>query len=786
MKMLRVRAKNFLSHKDTEVNMNGYDSVVVLGPNGSGKSSLIVDAPMVALFGKGRSGNLDGYVRNGADLMTVEHDFEVNDTRYRVIRKRSVKTSRGETALEFYQIDRSGEVVGNPLTQGSIAETQALIIKTLGIDFDTIVRTSMIEQGEADYFCRATPSERMDLFSKVWDLERYDDFAQIARDDSTALKEKLKGIDEKTVALDKKLKELEQSKGMVSDLQKQVALLDSEVARIEKDKVKIEKSILEYKMIDKDLVKAKALRETLQSDLKAIGLQFSSLIARIERYRKIIKNRDVVMAKVEEEKECEKKISEAESEKKLIVESISALHSQIRDERKEADDRIFSIDVERVSYQKEVEVQNKKKMEANVLSIGIGKMEERLKGMMKDASKLEGIQCHPDYDPSYVNETCRFIKDAVIAKSEIPGTETKIALDRQAAGLIISEAESAMEALSVKIASCDKRIDVIKRQFSEKIFSIEGKEKGFVRDVKGLDDKLSGLKTSLSDIKRYTVLVSEISLAEKELPGMLEEEKVSEEKSRTVDNDLKKASDEIAKIEEQMKGKSALDSDLQSTCNLLSRKSRERDEALKRFGSLETDVGRIPGTIEELKNLRNEAESVESQRAIKLVLEEAFRSIPYMLVSRGIWVVEKIANDILTAISTNGLRVHIETEKMTKTTKKVRDEIRLVFQDLDGEKGYTFLSGGEKLRAALSLRLAISETLAHRRGMRVDSLIADEPFGPLDVEGIEEVKGAMQELRKRFRFMAVITHVDRAQDIFPAKLIFKKESGETKVEVVNE
>jgi DNA repair exonuclease SbcCD ATPase subunit len=178
-----------------------------------------------------------------------------------------------------------------------------------------------------------------------------------------------------------------------------------------------------------------------------------------------------------------------------------------------------------------------------------------------------------------------------------------------------------------------------------------------------------------------------------------------------------------------------------------------------------------------MKVFEKESSGLETKRAVYQILEDAFRQIPFILVSRGIGVVENIANEILSLISPDGLSVSIHTERMTKTTKKLKDEIHLVITDADGEKGYKFLSGGEKLRVALALRLAIGEVFAHRRGVRIESLLADEPFGALDNEGIEDMKQAMKELRKRFKFMGVITHIDKAIDVFPIRLVFEREAG---------
>lgn len=142
MRYERVRALNVLSHVDTEIKFSGYDAVVVVGPNGVGKSTLLVDVPLVACFGSGRSSDLDGYVRNGADWAQFEFDFSTDQGIFRSVRKRSKKTARGTTVLEFYQIDAEGNVI-RTLTAGSIGETQSLIKKTLGMEFDTLVRASI-------------------------------------------------------------------------------------------------------------------------------------------------------------------------------------------------------------------------------------------------------------------------------------------------------------------------------------------------------------------------------------------------------------------------------------------------------------------------------------------------------------------------------------------------------------------------------------------------------------------------------------------------------------------
>lgn len=125
MRYVRVRAVNILSHVDTEIKLSEYDAVVVIGPNGVGKSTLMADVPLIALFGSGRSSDLDGYIRNGTDWMQAEFDFSTDQGFFRAVRKRSKKTSRGTSVLEFYQIDGEGNVI-RPLRHPSCCPKQDL------------------------------------------------------------------------------------------------------------------------------------------------------------------------------------------------------------------------------------------------------------------------------------------------------------------------------------------------------------------------------------------------------------------------------------------------------------------------------------------------------------------------------------------------------------------------------------------------------------------------------------------------------------------------------------
>ena len=95
-----VKIRDFLSHKDTMINLGNNTSVFV-GNNGVGKSS-VVDAITFALFGKHTRKNNKGLVRRGANTAFVQVIFTIDGTRYMASRKIATK---GETSATLQKYD---------------------------------------------------------------------------------------------------------------------------------------------------------------------------------------------------------------------------------------------------------------------------------------------------------------------------------------------------------------------------------------------------------------------------------------------------------------------------------------------------------------------------------------------------------------------------------------------------------------------------------------------------------------------------------------------------------
>ena len=76
----------------------------------------------------------------------------------------------------------------------------------------------------------------------------------------------------------------------------------------------------------------------------------------------------------------------------------------------------------------------------------------------------------------------------------------------------------------------------------------------------------------------------------------------------------------------------------------------------------------------------------------------------------------------------------------------------------------------EAFRINFALRIALSQILAERSGVRIRTLGIDEGFGTQDEEGVQYLIEAIQEVQDDFEKIIVITHLERLKEAFPVRI----------------
>lgn len=176
MNLFSVKLTNFLSHKDTVLNLSASNLVVIVGENGAGKSTLVKDSVTWALFGKARASS-DDVIYNNESFAEVRLGFYIGAVPYEVIRYRE----RGKrSTLSLFEADQE-------LTGATIAETQGKIEALLGMTYEIFVSTACIEQGKADSFSTLPPKEAKNVIMGILQLGEYDKYLKVAREHANEL-----------------------------------------------------------------------------------------------------------------------------------------------------------------------------------------------------------------------------------------------------------------------------------------------------------------------------------------------------------------------------------------------------------------------------------------------------------------------------------------------------------------------------------------------------------------------------------------------------------------------
>lgn len=195
-----------------------------------------------------------------------------------------------------------------------------------------------------------------------------------------------------------------------------------------------------------------------------------------------------------------------------------------------------------------------------------------------------------------------------------------------------------------------------------------------------------------------------------------------------------------------------------------------RDRHARLVGQLEVlerDLPKIPAI---------EADLAEQKKRIKGfdIIAEAFskRGIPRELTRNFVGEIEKGANALLLGLSPFTVRISLEKDGVSKAgiTEGTMD---VWVKDNLPERKVEMLSGGEKMRVMLAVRLSTAQALAKKHERAIKTLIIDEALDGLDVSGKDAALTMISSLTN-FDRMLFITHDPSVAGYFPEKIQYVK------------
>ncbi len=331
---VRLELQNFLSYgtEAPPLQFDHFEVACLSGGNGEGKSALL-DAMTWAVWGEARksSGRRkpdEELIRIGTRHMKVSFTFDLEGTRYRVVRSFS-RSETGKTTssdLEFQLKDAEGDSY-RPLTGSTQRETQARIDDTLGLDYDTFINSAFLLQGRSDEFTQKSPSQRKEILTRILNLSKYEALEDKARDHWRAAKERQKRAEAEVERLEGDLEdvpdwedereavqaEIEAQRETLSDLRNREKELTQKRADLEA-KAREAESIRESiealdERIEEQTEEKEALSERI-ADAEALLEEQEAIEAAYEDYQSLAEERDELEENRERHRALEQKLDE--------------------------------------------------------------------------------------------------------------------------------------------------------------------------------------------------------------------------------------------------------------------------------------------------------------------------------------------------------------------------------------------------------------------------------------------------------------------------------------------
>lgn len=117
--------------------------------------------------------------------------------------------------------------------------------------------------------------------------------------------------------------------------------------------------------------------------------------------------------------------------------------------------------------------------------------------------------------------------------------------------------------------------------------------------------------------------------------------------------------------------------------------------------------------------------------------------------------------------------------KRSEDAENLKSQSGLELSVIDHYNGTTrsvkTLSGGESFLASLSLALGLSDEIQSSvGGVQIDTMFADEGFGTLDADALEQAYSALASLTDGHRLVGIISHVDTLKEKISKQIVVTK------------
>lgn len=562
--------------------------------------------------------------------------------------------------------------------------------------------------------------------------------------------------------------------------------------------------------MEKTLISARDRRDDLIAQRDKLTTKVMQLESDDEE---ILKERESALAKLSA---IELDIGDADTIRAKHSEYLTA-KSQM-DEMQQAFDRYSELAIEKRNAEAELSL-----IKSNI-DAGISTREYVIKELKKRTALLADCGC-----PIAEQASCKFLADARKAAEELPEKERELeayraeATDRLCvAQSAVSLAEKALadneydssemsrlRAILMALEPVEEKYNTLgelnarREAILARIADIEKRVAETIQAIKDTEAERDAVCEKLKDAEAaaegYDALVVKINIArqwvvkERELPAAREKLAAAETRIAELGAEIEAIEAEIAETHEELKAEQAktvgteeLKQQVQTAEAAITSAQNTAQNAAMKLGGLRKQLEVAEQKLKQAVEIQQQVNELAVKAAAYEELKKAFSQdgIPHNVIRSIIPVFEATATNILGQMSQGHMSVEFVTEKVLKSnSKKEVTTLDIIINDSNtGRLAYMSRSGGERVKAALSVILALAEIKSSKAGVQLGFLFIDEPPF-LDAPGVQAYCDALEAIQRRYADLKVmaITHDPAMKSRFPQSVDVVKTADGSKV-----
>ncbi len=764
MKLVKLKIENIATYEKQEIDFSSLRfPVFVTGKTGSGKTTLFVDAITAALYGKAYNVAKQGFykelIMKGKEYGRIVLRFYMSGCEYEISRTFYRDSSKSPTV--FLKVIENGEERVETYRKQTVEQR---ILKMIGADYNTLLNSAIVRQGDVYQFVEMTGAKRRELLINIFRIS-LDNLKEVARN-----------------RLNKVSGEHQRISGRIEEIEKIVA--DEKKYREDLEHLRNEKPTIIAKLND-----LKNQKRILEEKLEQVNNRYGELRQKLET---ILEFERQLLDKKRKREEIMKSVIEIE--KKMEKYSIEKIALADRFEKSLNDYKVKKEGLSRMKNELErlqQLLEKKKKLEQKLLDYKkLEHVDEQLAELRDRKGDIERQIGALQSSIESINDALNKLKTSG-ARCPVCGSELSEMKKHEREIHLKREMEQHKKMLMEKkyeLAEINNRLKELEA-LSKKKQKLDGEICRLREDLRGvhIDEELvreketkiseveSAINAILEDIARYTntreigeaeARIREMRKLKERIPELKEKKRIINELDGEIESLSKKVS---AKVEIE-KNIAQIELERTKLRNQLSEINKEISNLEQRLGKiderislLEQKLSEIEALKKDLKELKKKKQELElDERAYEFLIKHIFSqgALPAKLLEEYLQYIENDANDYLAKFGQD-IRIRL-------IIRKIRDTQTVDIKAYANgyERPIETFSGGERTLIGFAVRLAIGRLLARISSIKEKPrfLIIDEGFGPLDEECRHAVAEALSRLYESSEYEQIIV-ISHQQDL---------------------